>query len=186
MTPRLGALLVSALLLPLSCGSQETNTKTGDATPSAAEAAAAPRDFTGTYRVSGQTVEEATGRSRDISGTIVLAQEGDEYTASFELETLFPTTEGASAAQVVGTGKGMLDGAQLLGTADTQIILAQVPGVDADFAFLPRQYGPRITSRSVAELDEQGDLTIEIKSEAAAGEEYRSTRTTVRGARIPD
>ncbi|NNL64704.1 MAG: hypothetical protein HKP30_00540 [Myxococcales bacterium] len=148
--------------------------------------AAAPRVFTGTYRVSGQTVEEASGRSRDISGTIVLSQDGDAYTASFELATLFPTAEGASEAQIVGTGEGMLEGDQLLGTAETQIILAQVPGVDAEFAFLPRQYGPRITSRSVAELDEEGALTIEIKSEAAAGESYRSTRTTVRGARIED
>lgn len=180
---------VAALLLPLSCGSQtESEIETGaaaEAATGAPDVGAAPAPFAGTFRVSGRTVEEASGASRDIAGTVILVQDGEEYTASFEFETLFPTPDGGSSeAQVVGTGQGRLDGGELVGTADTQIILAQVPGVDADFAFLPRQYGPRITSESTTRLNDDGSLTIEIQSQAADGQEYRATRTTVRGTRI--
>ncbi len=171
----------AALSLPLACGPDPERSE-ADALP---DVAAAPAPFSGTFRVSGRTIDEASGAARDIAGTIVLAQEGENYTASFELETLFPTPDGsATEAQVVGTGKGQLESGELVGTAETQIILAQVPGVDADFAFLPRQYGPRITSESRTRVNRDGSLTIEIQSRAAEGESYRATRTTVRGTRI--
>lgn len=174
MSPRLLALAASALLCLPGCGSEAPPAEPDLEVPS----------FSGTYRVSGRTVERESGRGRDIEGTVVISQEGDAYSASFELTTLFPTPGGASEAQVVGTGEGRLQGDELHGTASTQIILAQVPGVDADFAFLPRSYGPRITSRSVSRLDEDGALAIEIENEAAEGETYRGTRTSLRGTRI--
>lgn len=179
MTRTLAA--AALLLLPLSCGSND-EAAVREATLPAVGAAPAP--FSGTFRVTGRTVEKTSGATRDISGTVVLVQDEEGYRASFDLETLFPTPGGPTAAQVVGTGAGRLEGGELVGTADTQIILAQVPGVEADFAFLPRHYGPRITSESKTRLNEDGSLTIEIESHAAEDQQYRATRTTVRGTRI--
>ena len=87
-------------------------------------------------------------------------------------------------AQVVGTGEGKINGRTLNGTAATQIILAQVPGVDAAFSFLPRAYGPRLESSSKTTLNDDGSVLIEIDNKPAAGEEYLATHTTLRGARI--
>jgi len=177
MSPRLLALAAVALLSLPGCGSEapRSNESASEADPAA---------FSGTYRVSGRTVEKQTGKGRNIEGTVVILAEADGYKASFELTTLFPTPDGPTEAQVVGTGAGRIEGGELHGTADTQIILAEVPGVDAEFAFLPRSYGPRITSHSVAKLARDGTLTIEIENEGAAGSGYRGTRTSVSGLRI--
>jgi len=176
MSPRFFAIAAS-LLLPLACSPDATD-------PIEPTGTAGLSDFAGTYQVSGRTVEEESGEGRDIAGTVVIRPAAEGYEASFKLTTLFPTSDGASEAQVVGTGEGRLEGGALEGTADTQIILAEVPGVNADFAFLPRSYGPRIRSSSTARLDEDGALVIEIVSEPAEGEAYRTTRTQVRGTRI--
>jgi hypothetical protein len=180
MSPRLLALAAAALLFLPGCRSEAP--EPDSETPENAVVDAA--DFYGTYRVRGRTVERQTGAGRDIKGTVVISGDGDGYKASFKLTTLFPTPDGPSEAQVVGTGSGIVEEGELRGTADTQIILAQVPGVNADFAFLPRHYGPRITSRSTSRINEDGSLTTEIENEAAAGQSYRGTRTTLRGMRI--
>jgi hypothetical protein len=177
MGPRLLALAAAVLLSLPGCGSEAPRSDEASPEPG-------PSAFSGTWRVSGRTVERQSGRGRDIDGTVVIVAEPDGYKASFELTTLFPTPDGPSEAQVVGTGSGRVEGDRLHGTADTQIILARVPGVDADFAFLPRSYGPRITSRSVTTLNEDGTLTIEIENEGAEGSDYRGTRTSVTGVRI--
>ena len=188
MSTRFVALAAAALLCLNGCGSEAPDSKTDQAskapTPTDESPAVEPSAFSGTYRVSGRTVETQSHRGRDIDGTVVITQVGDGYTASFKLTTLFPTADGPTEAQVVGTGSGNLQGDELRGVADTQIILAQVPGVNADFGFLPRRYGPRIRSQSVSRLDENGSLVIEIENEAAEGAAYRGTRTTLRGDRI--
>ncbi|HKJ23258.1 MAG TPA: hypothetical protein VKB65_00450 [Myxococcota bacterium] len=177
MIPRLLALAAVALLCLPGCGPEAP--RSDETTPEPGPAA-----FSGTWRVRGRTVEKRSHQGRDIDGTVVIAAEGDGYRASFELTTLFPTSDGPTEAQVVGTGAGRVEDGSLQGTADTQIILAQVPGVDAEFGFLPRRYGPRITSRSVATLAEDGSLTIEIENEGVEGSSYRGTRTSVTGTRI--
>ena len=149
-----------------------------DAGPSrAAEAAWA----SGRYRVEGETVDKATGARREISGTITLQQEGDEYSATFELRTVLPGTATPAQAQVLGTGSGKVEGRTLRGTADTQILSSAVPGVDAGFVGMPRQVSARIRSSSVAELAADGRISIEIDNEPAQGEAYRPTRTTLHG-----
>jgi len=188
MSTRFVVLVAPVLLYLAGCGSEAPDSKT-DEGPKAASATAEsrapePSAFSGTYRVSGRTIEQQSHRGRDIDGTVVISQQGEGYTASFKLTTLFPTVDGPTEAQVVGTGSGSLQGDELRGVADTQIILAQVPGVNADFGFLPRRYGPRIRSQSVSRIDESGSITIEIENEAAEGSTYGGTRTTLRGARI--
>ena len=140
--------------------------------------------LSGRYRVSGETVDKATGVARGISGTISLQQEGGAYTTNFELRTVLPGSEASPAqAQVLGTGSGQIEGRKLRGTADTQILSSPVPGVDAGFVGMPRQISARIRSSSLAEIAEDGSIRIEIDNEPAEGEAYRPTRTVLKGER---
>jgi hypothetical protein len=68
----------------------------------------APEDISGRYDVSGITTTPGTDHRRKISGTIVLSREGDAYTASYELETLFPGEQKPIAAHVIGVGEGRI------------------------------------------------------------------------------
>ncbi|UCE86565.1 MAG: hypothetical protein JSU66_02175 [Deltaproteobacteria bacterium] len=141
-------------------------------------------DFSGMYEVKGMTVVRATGERRAIKGTIILAQEGNTYTSTFSLTTLFPFVEATMEADVIGTGEGKVDGRTLSGIAKTQIVMSTVPGIDPGFAFVPRTVGPRLVSANVGRLEDDGSITIEIENAPAPGETYVPTHTTLRGVRI--
>jgi hypothetical protein len=153
--------------------------------PAEPKSAAPKVGLGGIYLVHGTTVEQETGQSREISGQVLLTAKGDAYTSTFNLETLFPTKEGPIHADVIGKGSGTIEGASLSGTAETQLVMAAVPGVDEDFAFIPRVLGPRIRSKASGHLEPDGTLVIEIESEGIEGERYAPTRTTLRGRPIP-
>jgi hypothetical protein len=136
------------------------------------------------YEVSGLTVEKESGRQREISGTIILTQKGDRYTATFNLVTMYPTPDGPLKSDVIGKGEGEINGRLLMGTAQTQIVAAAVPRVDPKFAFVPRRVGKRLVSTTSAQLGEDGTLTINIDNEAAEGAEYAATKTRLRGSRV--
>ncbi len=136
------------------------------------------------YRVEGTTTVKGTGMEREIKGTVILAQEGNRYTSTFSLETTFPTEEGPIQADVIGKGEGRVEGTSLQGTAETQIVMASVPGIDSGFAFVPRYVGPRIVSTAMGQLEKDGTLLIEIESNPAEGEDYVPTRTTLRGTLV--
>jgi hypothetical protein len=176
-----------ALLCTPACGrgSAQKAVPEVSSPPGASELADARRDFSGAYRVNGKTIEKGTMNSRPLQGTIILVQEGNSYTATYDLQTELPTPEGPSArAQVVGKGDGMVKAAGLEGSATTQIVWATVPGVDSQFAFVPKRFGPRLTSRSKARLQPDGSILIEIDSEGVGGTRYTPTHTTLRGVRI--
>ncbi len=145
---------------------------------------APPPSLAGIYQIEGVTVDKRTGAEREISGTIVLAQEAHYYTTTFSLKTTYPSADGTADADVIGSGKGTIDGDKLRGTAETQLVMATVPGVDTQFAFIPRIVGPRIVSTSVGSISDDGTLVIEIENRPAEGETYRPTRTTLKGTRI--
>jgi hypothetical protein len=148
---------------------------------------AAMRDavpISGTYRVSGTTVDEHTGSERGVSGTIVVKAEGDTYTTTFSLNTTLLGSGEPQKAELIGHGEGTVTGRDLTGTAETQLIVALVPGVDAGFGMLPRVATARILNRANASIDTGGGVRIEIESEPAPGETYAPTRTTLRGRRI--
>ncbi len=157
-----------------------------DSTPDVAAPPPAipPPTLAGTYQIEGVTVDKRTGAEREISGTIVLAQEANNYTTTFSLKTTYPSADGTADADVIGSGKGTIDGQKLLGTAETQLVMATVPGIDTQFAFVPRIVGPRIVSTSVGSISDDGTLVIEIENRPAEGETYRPTRTTLKGTRI--
>ncbi|MEN8184165.1 MAG: hypothetical protein ABFS46_16690 [Myxococcota bacterium] len=167
--------LLLALALGLACGVDED-------TPGRVQ----PVETSGQFEVTGVTVEKRTGTQRPIAGKVVLVQEGDRYTAHFELSTPYGGS-GAAAAEVIGTGEGRVAGNTLRGRAETQLVLAQVPGVDVGFAFGPRQVGPRIVSTSVVEFFPDGSIHIEMQNRPASEEEdYTPSETTLVGYRLGD
>jgi hypothetical protein len=149
-----------------------------------AGAVSAAEPLTGTYRVTGQTVDKATGIAREISGTISVKQEGARYRSRFELRTVLPGSH-AAPAQVLGTGEGTVEGQKLRGTADTQL-LTSAAGVDVGFVGMPRTISARIRSTSVATVEPDGSITVEIDNEPAEGDAYAPTRTRLQGSRVPD
>ena len=170
--------LAGALLL--ACGQPQAD----DASVDAAPPSAVP--LTGTYQVSGTTVDKATGAERGVSGTIVMKAEGDSYTTTFSLNTTLHGAGEPQKAELIGQGEGSIDGRTLVGTAETQLIVALVPGVDAGFGMLPRVATARILNSSEAQFEADGKVRIQIESEPAPGEEYSPTKTTLRGRRVAD
>ncbi len=145
-----------------------------------------PLEISGQFEVTGVTIETQSGTQRPIRGKVVLVREGDRYTAQFELTTPYGGS-GAAAAQVIGTGEGRVVDNTLRGRVETQLVLAQVPGVDVAFAFVPRQVGPRIVSTSVAEFFPDGSLHIELQNRPGSeDEDYAPTETTLVGYRLGD
>jgi hypothetical protein len=148
----------------------------------AAESTADP--FSGTYDVIGTTVDVQSGDTRRIEGHVVLSLKNGRYQAASELTTDFPTEGGPVHTDVIGTGDGERHGKLLSGTAKTQLVIQTVPGVDTNFAFIPRKVGPRIVSSWTAHLDAGGGLVVELSNKAEKGEIYRPTKTTLRGKRV--
>ena len=171
-----GYLLGSSLILLAAC-----NRADEQATADVA-AAAAPATLAGTWRVEGVTIEKASGKTRQISGTVILAGEGGKYHSTFDLDTTFATEGGPTHADVIGEGEVNLDGRSISGTSRTQILIAGAPNVDPGFAYVPRTVGTRIVSSTTGTFAEDGTISLEIESEPAAGETYAATRTTLKGS----
>jgi len=152
--------------------------------PVATEAAEADDPFSGTYEVKGMTTDLASGDTRRIEGYVVLTRQADHWNAKADLSTDFPTQAGAVHTDVIGNGEGTRAGDGLDGTAHTQLIIGMVPGVDAGFAMVPRQVGPRIVSMWKAHREKDGSLAIELANSPEKGEHYSPTKTTLRGTRV--
>ncbi len=180
MIVRTVAACACSLLLTLSACSGSDSTSG----PAPAEVTP-PVEASGVYEVTGVTIDSETGLSRPIYGRIQLVEAGGDYTAHYELSTLFPGSQ-AAAATVIGTGQGRLEGGHLEGTADTQLVEASVPGVDVGFAYVPREVGRRVVSMASGDFFADGTVRLTIENEAAAGAEYRPTRTLLVGYRSED
>lgn len=139
--------------------------------------------FAGRYDVKGTTVDITSGDTRRIEGTMVLTLKDGVYSTHADLSTNFPTQGGAIRADVIGSGEGRVEGAVLSGTAETQLVMQTVPGVDTAFAFIPRRVGPRIVSTWSARWVNDV-LVVELSNQPAEGETYSPTRTTLRGTRV--
>ena len=161
-----------------------------DAGPSAPPDVAAidPVPISGLYDVKGITRPLAgPGEERRIAGTVILKQEGDAYTASFKLDTTFPGVDEPVQADVIGHGEGSVEGRTLSGTTDTQLVVSTVPGVDTDFAFVPRIVGARVRSTALTTIADDGTLVIELDNRPGEGEyEYLPTRTRLTGRRVAE
>ncbi len=179
MGARLPIIVGVAAAIALGCGAEEPTASSSPQTPQA------PIDVSGSYQVKGTTTELRTGHERDIEGMLILSQTGDRYTASFHLSTLYPTQDGTLPAEVVGQGEGRIEGREMSGRAETQLIFGIVPGAAAQFPLAPRIYGPRLVSSSSGEVKPDGTLVFETTNEGAEGEDYPPTRTVVTGHSVP-
>jgi len=177
MQARTLANLASTLLLSVACGSAEEA-----AAPEAPAVQGVP--ISGMYNVEGTTTETASGHQRRLSGTIILAEDGPRYTATFNLSTLYPAGGQPMPAEVIGMGEGTIDGRTLTGTSHTQLVVATVPGVDPGFAFIPRKVSTRIVSTSVTKIGPDGSVHIELANAPEAGADYSPTRTVLTGKRV--
>ncbi len=138
----------------------------------------------GMYEVSGSTIAIGSGEKRTISGKIILAEQEGEYTATFNLTTMFPVGGEAFPAEVIGKGEGTIQGRELTGTAETQLVITTVPGMDTAFAYIPRTVTTRLVSTSTTTIAADGTVAIQIENQPAEGEDYPPTRTTLRGHRV--
>ena len=100
MRVRFALLLLLSTGLLLACGSGVENEGTG---------AAPATPIAGRYEVNGVTVNTATGDKRELSGTVILAEDGETYTATFDFVTTYPGAEEALPAQVIGKGEGTIE-----------------------------------------------------------------------------
>ena len=176
MQARTLANLASTLLLSFACGGAEEG-----AVP---EPAVQGVPISGMYNVEGVTTETESGHQRKLSGTIILAEEGTRYTATFSLATTYPGGDQSLPAEVIGKGEGSVEGRTLKGTNHTQLVVTTVPGVDPGFAFIPRMVSTRIVSTSVTRLAPDGSVEIELSNAPEPGEDYSPTRTVLSGKRI--
>ena len=168
--------LASTALFSIACGSAPEN--------SAPEGAETSVPISGMYNVEGVTTETASGHQRKLSGTIILAEEGTRYTATFNLATTYPGDEESLPAEVIGRGEGTIEGRTLKGTSHTQLVVATVPGVDPGFAFIPRRVSTRIVSTSVTKIGPDGSVEIELSNAPEGDEDYSPTRTVLTGKRV--
>ncbi len=168
--------LASSALFSIACGSAPENV--------APESEAANSPISGMYAVEGVTTETGSGLQRKLSGTIILAEEGPRYTATFSLTTSYPGGEQALPAEVIGRGEGTVEGRTLKGTSHTQLVVTTVPGVDPGFAFIPRMVSTRIVSTSVTRVAPDGSVEIELANTPEKGEDYSPTRTVLNGRRV--
>lgn len=147
-----------------------------------AEETAAEDAYSGTWHMQGMTTDVKSGDMRRIEGHVVLTRKGERWAAASELVTQFPTLGGPVHTDVIGTGDGHRVGEGLEGEAHTQLVMQTVPGVDPDFAFIPRQVGPRLVSKWTAHFE--GDLlVVELSNQPEAGEAYTPTKTVLKGKR---
>lgn len=167
--------LLGLLILTLGCSAEPE--------PGADEGASA-LPIGGMYEVTGVTVAQESGHRREIAGTLIIVEYGDRYTATFDLNTTYPGADQALPAEVIGKGEGKIDGRKLTGSAETQLVMATVPGIDPGFAYVPRMVSTRIASSSVATITPDGNVSIEIQNRPGPGAEYSPTRTTLHGSRI--
>jgi hypothetical protein len=164
-------LVASALSLPVAATAGEP-------------APAAEDPWSGTYQVQGLTVDQRTGDTRRIAGHVVLTRKNDHWLAAAELKTAFPSHGGAVSADVIGRGDGKLRDDVLVGTAQTQLVMQTVPGVDTNFGFIPRAVGPRLVSDWTARWERPGELAVEMTNRGEEGEDYSPTKTTLKGRRV--
>jgi hypothetical protein len=171
-------LVAASTALVIACGGEE------ETPPVAAAPPVAPEPLSGLYEVSGFTVDKATGVQRALAGTVIVDVDGAAYTTTFGLATNLDVGGAVQKAELIGKGSGRVDDRKLEGTAETQLIVALVPGVDPGFGLLPRHATAQIVNRSTAVIEPDGSVRIEIDSEAAPGTTYAPTHTKLRGKRV--
>ncbi len=182
LAPAAGIRFAALLVALMACGSEPESSPAGDGTAVEAD----PLPISGIYDVEGSTMPLRGGEERRITGSVILKQDGLTYSATFKLDTTFPGRDELLQAEVIGNGQGTISGRTLTGSTKTQLVVATIPGIDTQFAFIPRIVGARIVSTSRTEIAPDGRIVIELENRPAEGEDYQPTRTRLTGLRVSD
>jgi hypothetical protein len=160
----------------MACGAPERNESQGN------------QSIEGVYRVEGLTTEVASGLSRPLAGLLVVRQDGDRYTTNFDLTSEMPAGgrygDEEISIEIVGEGEGVIEGDDLRGSANTQVLTSIVPGVHVGFGMMPRAVGPRIVSTIQGHIGPDKTITIEIETRPEGDADYAPTRTRLVGQRV--
>ena len=144
----------------------------------------------GIWEIEGTTRVEATGDIRQARGRVVLARDDSGYTTTFNLKTNLPTPEGSRNVDITGSGTGSLEGEVLRGTSESQWLMAAIPGLDPQFAFIPGRLGPRIISEfEMRPIPGSDDYQVDLSTvgiAGKAGEGYSPTVSSFRARRVGD
>lgn len=155
---------------------------------SAEDGVQAPSD--GIWEIQGTTTVTVTGDVRQAYGRVVLARARDGYATTFNLQTSVLTPEGSRKVDITGSGTGSLQAGVLQGQTESQWLMAAIPGLDPQFAFIPGRLGPRIVSTfEMRPISGSDDYQIEITSVGVAGDagqNYAPTVSTFRAQRVGD
>ena len=137
------------------------------------------RTASGTYDVSGVTVQAASGVQREVSGTIWLRVEGVHYAVEFKLDTTAPESEDPAPVQVTGIGNGVIVAGIYTGTTAEQI-----SGTDPETGEPVDAARLKIVSTSRAHFDEAGLFRIHLENSPYEGQHYSPSMTGLSGRRI--
>jgi len=141
----------------------------------------------GSYDVSGVTVQAMSGEQREISGTLKLDVEGERYEVEFELETTAPDLEGQVPVSVKGGGRGFIVGGVFTGTTSEWMALVPSGGLDEVALHdvdLPAKAGRKLVSTSQASFDPDGTMNILMQNYPGSGEHYEASMTVLEGRRV--
>jgi len=179
----------------VGCGSEPASSPSADppATPAGAPAAQRPAPpipepelpkYAGLYDVKGTTTEIETGNSRSVFGKLIIAQPGNTFTSTFDMQTMVVTPDGPLSAELIGSGTGLIgEGGVLVGVAESQLVSASSPGFHPRYPFGPGRVGPRVNSTFTMKPEPTGDYMIEIETVPAPGVEWVVTRTVLKARR---
>lgn len=145
-----------------------------------------PRYVGGEYRMTGTITIKDSGERRAISGDVIIDQRGTEYRSTYHLRTRVRGENGLVHADVIGRGEGKIAGDELVGTVETQLIVATVPGAYGTAAYVPRRFGPVITQETRGKIDPHGVLTIEAEYTPVEGGPDQASKLWIQGERKRD
>ena len=88
--------------------------------------------------------------------------------------------------KLIGFGEAKLDGDVFKGTAEVRTLISEIPGIDAEAAYIPKKFGPTLDAVAEGQVVEDGVIEFEIRS-TLTGEGFtlpEGRRTVVRATRV--
>ncbi len=155
--------------------------------PSARAEESEIHDIAGIYEMDGDTTVEGAPDRFHVTGKLVIRQHGTDCDIS--VDGAFRRVEGTAGpagVKLIGTGQAKLDGDVFTGTAKVQTLMSEVPGIDAEAAYIPKKFGPTLDAVAEGRVIADGVLEFEIRT-TLIGEGFtlpEKRRTVVRATRV--
>jgi hypothetical protein len=122
-------------------------------------------DLAGIYEIQGETTVQGSPDRFLITGKLVLRQKGADLTTIVEAAMRRAAgNSGPVSAALIGSGEMKLTGRKLVGKAELQSLVSEVPDLDVAVPFAPRTAGPVLDAVAEGEVLPDGALKLEIRS----------------------